>query len=522
MKIMRLTWILHAFLYYGLVPRCETGTGSLDLPHEFLAHYFASYPKLAADCEKDNSCPYKAHLNKNVCWGFEDDCDSSRRYSNPICDEDHKGWVKTKKEQVDTFYKQGDFGYIQNYRDSMKLICKPSFPTDSALECSENIEFCRGRNIMIDFRGLLNRTTAVMYDMDVLKPGEIGGKCELNKGPLTAEVARLSSLQTWLPELRNFVELHESPMVNPQSQCDQIIKTPVYIMKIDATVNMYHHFCDFMNLFASLFVNSTTNNIDMFPTNTKVLIWRTYKYSSSFEATFRAFTSNPIMNLNDFKGKRVCFKNVVFPLLPRMIFGLFYNTPLIWGCRNSGLFNAFSKFVLHRLRVDQRSAPNLNKIRVTLLSRETRYRKILNEDNLLQTLRNNTNLSVRRVAFTWQTDFVEQLSIIAETDILIGMHGAGLTHLLFLPDWAVVFELYNCGDVHCYADLARLRGVKYMTWQDESKVSKEDDGSFKENGNTEHPKHSDYAFDTAEFLKLVNEAVSYVKKSGSKYKRDEL
>lgn len=28
------------------------------------------------------------------------------------------------------------------------------------------------------------------------------------------------------------------------------------------------------------------------------------------------------------------------------------------------------------------------------------------------------------------------------TDILIGMHGAGLTHLLFQPDWGVVFELY--------------------------------------------------------------------------------
>jgi len=30
------------------------------------------------------------------------------------------------------------------------------------------------------------------------------------------------------------------------------------------------------------------------------------------------------------------------------------------------------------------------------------------------------------------------------SDIFIGMHGAGLTHLLFLPDWAVVFELYVC------------------------------------------------------------------------------
>lgn len=45
------------------------------------------------------------------------------------------------------------------------------------------------------------------------------------------------------------------------------------------------------------------------------------------------------------------------------------------------------------------------------------------------------------MAFNWKTDFVQQLEIIADTDILIGIHGAGLTHLLFLPDWAVIFEL---------------------------------------------------------------------------------
>lgn len=70
------------------------------------------------------------------------------------------------------------------------------------------------------------------------------------------------------------------------------------------------------------------------------------------------------------------------------------------------------------------------------------------------------------------------------------MHGAGLTHLLFLPDWAAVYEVwvrlvwptlemwlnvsytcrYNCGDDSCYSDLARLRGVKYFTWP-QSKVT---------------------------------------------------
>jgi len=38
--------------------------------------------------------------------------------------------------------------------------------------------------------------------------------------------------------------------------------------------------------------------------------------------------------------------------------------------------------------------------------------------------------------------FLEQIHVTHNSDIFIGMHGAGLTHLLFLPDWAVIFELY--------------------------------------------------------------------------------
>lgn len=58
------------------------------------------------------------------------------------------------------------------------------------------------------------------------------------------------------------------------------------------------------------------------------------------------------------------------------------------------------------------------------------------------------------------------------------MHGAGLTHVLFLPKWASLFELYHCEDPACYSDLARLRGVHYLTWEDQSKLIQQDDVSF--------------------------------------------
>jgi hypothetical protein len=102
-------------------------------------------------------------------------------------------------------------------------------------------------------------------------------------------------------------------------------------MKIDhifvAAVNMYHHFCDFFNLYTSLHVNSS--HPSALSTDVHILIWETYTYQSSFRAVWEAFTSHPIWDLKTFRGETVCFKNVVFPLLPRMIFGLYYNTPIV-------------------------------------------------------------------------------------------------------------------------------------------------------------------------------------------------
>ena len=40
------------------------------------------------------------------------------------------------------------------------------------------------------------------------------------------------------------------------------------------------------------------------------------------------------------------------------------------------------------------------------------------------------------------TDIFIVFQISHNSDIFIGMHGAGLTHMLFQPDWAVVMELW--------------------------------------------------------------------------------
>lgn len=65
----------------------------------------------------------------------------------------------------------------------------------------------------------------------------------------------------------------------------------------------------------------------------------------------------------------------------------------------------------------------------------------------------------------------EQLKFIGKTDILIGMHGAGLTHTLFLPKTSGLIELFpqNFKKMFHYYKLfevtAKRRGLHYLAWE---------------------------------------------------------
>ncbi|XP_053987802.1 EGF domain-specific O-linked N-acetylglucosamine transferase isoform X2 [Hylaeus volcanicus] len=486
-----------------MVTVTHTNYTDIDLSPDHIKYYFNSFPTAAEKCRNDTACPYKDSLDTKACWGYEPNCKAENSFSVPQCPGDHKGWVTTKKAQLDTFYAQGDFGYVRDQRTEMSIFCEPLFVDDSSLECSEHMRFCRARNIMINFTDLLQRKEPIRYKMDVLKEGQIGGYCTLNEKRLQDNADHISPLQSWGPELRNFRKLPRPPIVN--GDCDIVIEKPTYIMKIDA-INMYHHFCDFFNLYTSLHVN--LSHPAAFSTDNHIMIWESYSYRSAFQDTFEAFTRNPLWDLKTFRGETVCFKNLVFPLLPRMIFGLYYNTPLIYGCEKSGLFKAFGDHVLHRLSIPLHERKN-QRIRVTLLSRDTQYRRILNEDELVKALKENTEYRVRKVVYNKKVPFKKQLEITRNSDIFIGIHGAGLSHLMFLPDWAAVFEIYNCEDLGCYKDLARLRGVKYFTWQNTSKLVQQDPGTHPDGG--AHAKFTNYSFDVKEFLRIVSLARDHVR-----------
>ncbi|CAJ0959289.1 unnamed protein product, partial [Mesorhabditis belari] len=323
-----------------------------DLFPEFAEYFITGNKRLHTVCRKDPECPVKNdELKSGKCLGFEVDCARKLSYSaNRTAFTPPKpgeNWNGDEKWQRDNFYQRGDFGYVKE-RSILHEICTAENEEQTVLHCSDNLRHCWAKNIFFDFKNLKVQTST-RYREDVIQKGQSGGNCgRFYHDIIRNNMEHLGYLQSWAHELQHFTSDPEF-RVDP-AHCDIIFERPTVIIKLDASVNMFHHFCDFVNLFASQMINgSFTREID-------VLWWDTDRYGfidNLFGATWKAFSNRKPVELISLDQKKVCFKNALLPLLARQRFGLFYNTPVVRGCSGSGLFHAFSHHILNRLEIPQ-------------------------------------------------------------------------------------------------------------------------------------------------------------------------
>lgn len=85
-------------------------------------------------------------------------------------------------------------------------------------------------------------------------------------------------------------------------------------------------------------------------------------------------------------------------------------------------------------------------------------RRLANEEACVAVLR-SAGLAVQAIDFACRP-FEEQLRIAAETDILVGIHGAGLTHFLWMPPHGGLLEVdpESGGSWRCFRHLATWTG----------------------------------------------------------------
>ncbi|XP_041347604.1 beta-1,2-xylosyltransferase-like [Gigantopelta aegis] len=239
-------------------------------------------------------------------------------------------------------------------------------------------------------------------------------------------------------------------------------------------VNLYHTMTDYYNAFLVMLIFNKS------PDDTTIL-WVDSHPSGGLDQTWKTLFSNTI-RAGHLRGPTV-FEDMVWSIMG-------YDSPLNQHNRPfTPYLEQFREFFLTRHGVSPAKTLDCAHLNVMFIWRRDYIahprnpsglvkRKIANEAELLETVRkavpghNVTGVQLDALPMR------QQLELVANTDIFLGMHGAGLAHTLFLPKHGGLIEFYptywSPSNRHFRA-MATWRGLQYQTWQNTDSFNEKKD-----------------------------------------------
>ena len=177
---------------------------------------------------------------------------------------------------------------------------------------------------------------------------------------------------------------------------------------------------------------------------------------------------------------------------------------LEYHCGESVLLQTFSGRVLHFYGIEPE--PRRGPLVLTFINRRD-SRRLINQDEHLQKLELEfPEVQIRVVDFAELT-FVEQLRVAQSTDILVGVHGAGLTHGFFLPPGSAVIELRPIRlKLRMYQMMTQSLGHQYHTREGERHLYPDWNGDWQ---------HDDVFMQESDVVDVVGEAINDIMRSRS-------
>ncbi|EPE09836.1 hypothetical protein F503_07612 [Ophiostoma piceae UAMH 11346] len=198
-------------------------------------------------------------------------------------------------------------------------------------------------------------------------------------------------------------------------------------------------------------------------------------------------------------------------------------------CTRSDTLRAFVRRVLNHYDIhtsfasaetDQKKRET---VRVTVIDRKNaNTRRLANQEALIAALRARyPDIEVQEVDFG-AMPFAEQLVIAQNTDVLVGVHGAGLTHTMFLREQStavVEIQPSDMGNAYMgFRNLANMRGISYFRTKATpvEEVSEEATASLKSarNASTLSRRASwhteNFEIDTGVFIRAVDAGIQVV------------
>ncbi|KAK0715991.1 hypothetical protein B0H67DRAFT_582158 [Lasiosphaeris hirsuta] len=169
-----------------------------------------------------------------------------------------------------------------------------------------------------------------------------------------------------------------------------------------------------------------------------------------------------------------CYANVIIPLAgsssPFWTFLLERREHEV--CRTPALIDAFVRRILSHLGLIPRAETAVRADPVVTIIDRKQTRKFRDLDVLAARLRERHPRARFHVVDLAALSLREQVALVQDSDVLVGHHGAGMTHVLFLPAEAAAVEIFppvfpSLGFRH----VARMRGVTHFVghcmWHEE-------------------------------------------------------
>jgi hypothetical protein len=237
------------------------------------------------------------------------------------------------------------------------------------------------------------------------------------------------------------------------------------LLKREGEGNPWHCMLEILSLTLSFDVlRMARNSMDNDPIFTEADIANTQivvldnRLDGPYWDLWRLFANKPILRLSNLT-EATPIDNIIVPLAGG-------SNPIWQGdwevqsCGTSSLLRTFVTRVLSFYRVETPS-PN-SAITVTFIDRHE-GRRLVNQTRLLALASTIPHVRIHSVDFT-PLSFPDQIRAVRDADVLVGVHGAGLTHAMWLHPGAAVAEILPHGLAHKgFRNLAQLLGLGYFS-----------------------------------------------------------
>eukprot|EP00759_Apiculatamorpha_spiralis_P032136 PhF_6_TR33686/c0_g1_i2/m.49366/K18134/EOGT; protein O-GlcNAc transferase len=283
----------------------------------------------------------------------------------------------------------------------------------------------------------------------------------------------MHSLADWMN--LGFAEIrHES-----KRKCDITIDTPTMFVTRSGDYSPFAMTHDFLNTMIPLIVFGVDVNdlqvviMDRMTVGFYTPIWKLL-FSPKKEVLW--FTDLR----EQFAGKKVCYKQAYFNIPARLSMLYNYHEECMKKDWFSGTLLTYRDLLLNSIGA-LRTTSIPDALTVTIINRKNYKtghpigRRIANIDKLASEIASlgeslQQDVYVNIVDYA-AYDFDQQVNISRSTDLLVGMHGAGLIHIMYLHPHAAVFEFF-CPEKppsnYRYQYLSALMGLEYNSYNTDS------------------------------------------------------